>query len=109
MINSLIEDHHAEPVADEKKNHLVGEIRSAIDTAFRHDSVDMIFDSLAQMKESGSSATVKEWAEKTLTTLQLRSPTSLKVALQAIRRGKKLSLADALRMELGIATAFLVS
>ena len=109
MINSLIEDHYAEPVADEKKNHLVGEIRAAIDTAFRHDSVDEIFNSLTQLQESGSSASVRDWAEKTLSTLQFRSPTSLKVALHAIRRGKKLTLADALRMELGIATAFLVS
>lgn len=108
MINSLIEDHYEESIADEKSNPFVGDVRSAIDTAFRHDSVDEIVESLIEMRENGTRS-VKKWADKTLTTLELRSPTSLKVTLQALRRGKDLSLAEALRMEMGIATAFLVS
>ncbi|KAI0811011.1 3-hydroxyisobutyryl-coenzyme A hydrolase [Irpex lacteus] len=49
---------------------------------------------------------IRSWAASTIEALELRSPTSLKVALEAIRRGKEMSLHEALQMELNIATAF---
>lgn len=107
MINAALEEHHGEPLVEEARNPLVGEVRDALDTAFGHNTVEEIVASLEELEKSGS-AKVGEWAKKTLASLHLRSPTSLKVTLQAIRRGKRLSLADALRMEMRIATAFLV-
>lgn len=105
MINAAIEDHVGEP--DEGGNPLVGDVRAALDGAFGHNKVEEIFARLEELANSESEA-VSKWAKETLASLQLRSPTSLKVALQAVRRGKNLSLANALRMEMGIATAFLV-
>jgi 3-hydroxyisobutyryl-CoA hydrolase len=56
-----------------------------------------------------SDKVVSDWAQATLDALQLRSPTSLKVALEAIRRGKNMDLLGALQMEIKIATAYCVS
>lgn len=108
MINSLIEEHYGEPLAEETNNAIRGEIRDAVDIAFGHDTVEEIFASLEQLQQSSSEAVTK-WAADTLAILEHRSPTSLKVALQAIRLGRKMTLAEVLRMEMGIATAFLVS
>ncbi|THH06710.1 hypothetical protein EW145_g3897 [Phellinidium pouzarii] len=106
-INAVIEEHYGEPSQEEEFGMIAGDLRVALDTAFGHNSVEEIFDSLREMEKSNS-AIVGEWAKKTRSILDLRSPTSLKVALQAIRRGKTLSLASALRMEMGIATAFII-
>ena len=86
----------------------MGVVRNALDTAFRHDTVEEIVESLATLSSS-SDTHVSKWAKRTWETLDLRSPTSLKVALAAIRHGKNLSLRDALQMETGIATAYCVS
>ncbi|KAL5490032.1 EHD3 [Sanghuangporus weigelae] len=106
MINKAIEDHFGESLAEEARNPLIGDVRVALDTAFGHKTVEEILAALEKLGNSAS-ADVGKWAKNTLASLKLRSPISLKVALEAIRRGKRLSLADALRMELGIATAFL--
>jgi 3-hydroxyisobutyryl-CoA hydrolase len=79
-----------------------------LDAAFAPSSVEKIFDHLEKFKKSDDAA-VAEWAEQTLANLNLRSPTSLKVALEAVRKGKKQSLKETIQMELGIATAFCVS
>lgn len=105
-INSAIEELYDDPSNDEVTNAIVGDVRVAVDTAFAHNSVEEIFESLQSMgTENGS---VGDWARQTLAVMEMRSPTSLKVALAAIRKGKQLTLAESLRMELGIATAFLV-
>lgn len=107
QINAVIEEHYEDPLEGEKVGTILGEHRAALDTAFGHNTVEEIFESLRKMQEP-MSGMIGEWAKTTLSTLELRCPTSLKVALEAVRRGRKLSLANALRMEMGIATAFLV-
>ncbi|EJD02197.1 3-hydroxyisobutyryl-CoA hydrolase [Fomitiporia mediterranea MF3/22] len=106
MINKAIEEHYGEPLAEEARNLLVGEVREALDTAFGHDTVEEIVSALEKFGKSDS-VEVATWAKKSLEALHLRSPTSLKVALQAVRRGKSLTLGNALIMEMGMATAFL--
>lgn len=86
----------------------MGVVRNALDSAFQHNSVEKIVKSLATLSSSPDTH-VSGWAKQTLETLHMRSPTSLKVALAAIRRGKNMSLRDALQMEMGIATAYCVS
>ncbi|KAG5731821.1 hypothetical protein E4T56_gene3 [Termitomyces sp. T112] len=105
VINSTVEEFSAESSAAEKPYLLVGETREALDYAFRHDQVEKIFEDLEAFVGHSSPA-VSEWARQTLETLHLRSPTSLKVALKAIRKGKKMTLLETLQMELNIATAF---
>lgn len=107
MINNTIEQSYYEPEATEPPVALTGSVRVALDSAFSRGSVEKIFESLEECKES-SDEQVKAWATSTLETLNLRSPTSLRVALFALRKNKDGGLIDALRTELGIATALCV-
>lgn len=107
MINSTIELSYYEPEASEPQIPLTGSVRAALDLAFSHKSVEAIFESLEIYKRS-SDEQVKAWATSTLEALNLRSPTSLRVALHALRENKDRGLIDALRTELGIATALCV-
>lgn len=105
MINSTIELSYYEPETSEPPIALTGSVRAALDSAFSHKSVENIFAALEEYAES-SDERVKAWAAKTLESLHLRSPTSLRVALHALRESKNGGLIEALRTELGIATAF---
>ena len=107
MINSTIELSYYEPESPEPQIPLIGSVRAALDSAFGHKSVEGILESLENYKES-SDEQIKAWATSTLETLNLRSPTSLRVALHALRENKDSGLIDALRTELGIATALCV-
>ncbi|KAF9527023.1 3-hydroxyisobutyryl-CoA hydrolase [Crepidotus variabilis] len=106
VIDRTIEDLSAEREPGEPSPPFVGSVRVALDYAFRHNNVEMIMADLRALTEASEDANVKAWALTTLETLQTRSPTSLKVALEAVRRGKKMTLLQALEMELKIATAF---
>ncbi|KAF8077771.1 3-hydroxyisobutyryl-CoA hydrolase [Lyophyllum atratum] len=105
VINSTVEEFTAERLPEEPPLALVGETRDALDYAFRHNKVEKIVQDLNKLAEHTSPA-VSQWAIQTLKTLHLRSPTSLKVALKAIRQGEKMTLLQALDMELKIATAY---
>jgi len=105
LIDRTIEDLSAEREPSEPPAPLTGARRVALDYAFRHNTVEEIVKDLEVFSKS-EDAEVANWASNTLTLLHMRSPTSLKVALEAIRRGSKLSLLQALNMELKIATAF---
>jgi len=107
MINSTIEQSYYEPEAPEPPVALTGSVRIALDSAFSHNSVEKIFESLETYEQS-SDEQVRAWATSTLESLNLRSPTSLRVALFALRKNKGGGLLDALRTELGIATALCV-
>jgi len=107
MINNTIEQSYREPEASEPPVPLTGSIRAALDSAFSQKSVEKIFRSLEEYGRSPDEQ-VKAWATSTLEALNLRSPTSLRVALFALRKGKDGGLLDALRTELGIATALCV-
>lgn len=109
LIDSTIEEAHSEREPDEPVSPLVGELRIALDSAFRHDEVEAIVNDLKTISGEHKLAEVREWAKHTLEALDLRSPTSLKVALLAIRKGKTMSLLQALQMEMNFATAFCVS
>lgn len=108
QIDCTIEELHSERQPDEPSGKLMGAVRNALDSAFRYNSVEKILESLATLSSSPDTL-VSGWAMQTLKTLHMRSPTSLKVALAAIRRGGNISLRDALQMEMGIATAYCVS
>ncbi|KDQ61105.1 hypothetical protein JAAARDRAFT_32107 [Jaapia argillacea MUCL 33604] len=118
-IDTTIEEHFAErDVSTERSNPLSGAVRVALDKSFGWGNVESILEELRSFAEKGLSLSsdpvakekevqeVKTWAQNTLAALEMRSPTALTVALEAVRRGKKMSLADALSMEFGIATAF---
>ena len=87
---------------------ITGKRRQALDHAFRHDTVEGIKKDLSSFLDHDDES-VRDWAKNTLAMLEMRSPTSLKVALEAIRKGRDLTLLEALDMELKIATAYCVS
>jgi len=68
-----------------------------IDQIFSADTVEEIF---SRLQKDGS-----PWSQETFTTLQKMCPLSLKVSLEAVRRGKNLNLAECLKMEYRLANA----
>ncbi|KAI0784365.1 3-hydroxyisobutyryl-coenzyme A hydrolase [Abortiporus biennis] len=106
IIDSLIEEASTEPQADDSLSPFVGDLRVALDSAFRHDTVEEIVQDLQKLSETTKDESIRSWANQTLEALELRSPTSLKVALHAVRLGKTMNLLETLQMEMNFATAF---
>ncbi|MEM8749777.1 MAG: enoyl-CoA hydratase/isomerase family protein [Pseudomonadota bacterium] len=77
-----------------------------INEAFAAETVSGILENLAAMAEQAGEA--GDWAQKTLETLQQKSPTSLAVAYQQIKRGRELSMEECMRMEYRIVHRVLV-
>ncbi|MCW2237074.1 enoyl-CoA hydratase/isomerase family protein [Azospirillum canadense] len=73
--------------------------REAIDRCYAHDTVEAI---VAALEAEGT-----EWATGQLATLKRVSPTSLKVTLEAIRRGGRLDFDGCMVQELRLSLAFL--
>lgn len=108
VIDKTIEEFSSERQPDEPPVPFSGAKRDALDFAFRHNKVESILEDL-EVFSTHEDLSISSWAAETLKTLNLRSPTSLKVALMAIRKGKGMTLLEALDMELKIATAYCVS
>ena len=108
-IDHMIEELVSERQPDETPTPFTGKKRAALDQVFGQDSVEKILEELESLSLSTTTdVTISNWAKATITTLRLRSPTSLKVALHANHLGRNLTLLQALQMELGIAVAFCV-
>jgi enoyl-CoA hydratase/carnithine racemase len=73
-------------------------LRPAIDRHFAAPSVPALLASLETEDRSG----LLEWARQTIDLMNTRSPTMLAVTLEQLRRGRSMSLAECLRMELGM-------
>jgi len=108
VIDHTIEEFSSERQPDDAPTPFTGKQRDALDFAFRHDRVEEIVEDLESLVHHKDAA-ISRWAAETIATLNLRSPTSLKVALKALRKGKNMTLLEALDMELKIATAYCVS
>ncbi|KAJ6531238.1 3-hydroxyisobutyryl-CoA hydrolase [Mycena capillaripes] len=104
-IDRTLEELCSEREPEEAPAPFIDEKRTAIDLAFRHDTVERIVADLEAFAMDNNE-TIRQWASETLQMLHDRSPTSLKVALRAIRLGATQTLVEALNMELKIATAF---
>ncbi|EAU36948.1 conserved hypothetical protein [Aspergillus terreus NIH2624] len=89
------------PSLQEEPMLLAGSLRSAIDRCFKFNTVEEILEALEKETEH------KEWAQKTLQTLSIRSPTSLRVALRQMRVGKKWSISETFQREHHIAAKFM--
>jgi enoyl-CoA hydratase/carnithine racemase len=76
----------------------VERMRIAIDRHFSLGTVEAIVESLRAERAPDT----REWAERTVAALARSSPTLLKVALEQVRRGAALGLADCFRMELNL-------
>jgi enoyl-CoA hydratase len=78
--------------------------RASIDRLFGADRVEDILAGLDQ--EAARGGADAEWAAATATTMRSRAPTSLKVALAQVRRGKSWSFEDCMRAEFRIVSRF---
>lgn len=107
VIDQTIEELSSEIQEGEAHSSLIGSKRAAIDAVFCHNEVEAIVSDLKSLT-SHEDQSIATWASRTLTQLEERSPTSLKVTLQAIRKGKKLMLRDAFTLEMKLAAAFCV-
>ncbi|KAL1923073.1 mitochondrial 37S ribosomal protein mS47 [Calcarisporiella thermophila] len=99
VINAAIEE-----VADSDPHHhfsLGGEIRKIIDKCFCHNNLEEIVKALDEDPS--------EFAKMTKDTLLQMSPTSLRVTLEQLRRGKEMSIAECFKMEYRLAQQFLVT
>lgn len=107
VIDQTIEEFSSERRPEELPTPFIGAVRVALDFAFGCNTIEEIITRLQSLTTHQDSI-IREFAISTLAKLEDRSPTSLKVALKAIRMGKKKSLLEALDMEMKIATAFCV-
>jgi 3-hydroxyisobutyryl-CoA hydrolase len=82
-----------------------GEIRSIIDGVFSKNSSLEIIEELEKAKSV--SEEIKTWAEKTISTIQERSPIGVSVTLESLRKGKHWNIAQAFQNELEIAGEFM--
>ncbi|MBU8879780.1 enoyl-CoA hydratase/isomerase family protein [Bacillus sp. FJAT-29790] len=73
-----------------------------INQHFKFETVEQIIESLEESASTGD-----EWAEKTRNTLLSKSPTSLKVTLELMRRGKEKTLKESFEMDVHVALNFL--
>lgn len=78
------------------------EVQDKIDEHFAYDYVEDIVSSLKRAALAGCS-----WALETLAHLQEKSPTSLKVTLEQLKRGKNLSLEECFQMEVELSVQFM--
>ncbi|KAI8964045.1 ClpP/crotonase [Daldinia sp. FL1419] len=81
---------------------LGGELRNAIDRCFNKNNVTDIITALRA--EQGAT---QAWAEKTLETLDQRSPTSVHVALRQMRLGRNWTISETFQREHQIAARFM--
>ncbi|SLM36428.1 mitochondrial 3-hydroxyisobutyryl-hydrolase [Lasallia pustulata] len=78
-----------------------GPLRQAIDRCFRHHALEDILAALR--REEQSAGATAAWAAQTRRTLAERSPTSLKVALRAMRVAARWSIAETFQREWALA------
>jgi enoyl-CoA hydratase len=90
----LLDGLHRDPGEGE-----LARLTPAIHRIFGSSSVEEILDRLDA--ERGQD---EAWARASAAEIRKKSPTSLKVAFAQMRRGKRLSLADALRLEFRLAS-----
>lgn len=96
---------HDQPIAPP----VAGTIRTVIDYVFQDaHSFDDIMQALTAInQEQAAEEDVKQWAKKTFDTIQKRSPTSCKVTIQQLRKGKTWTINDAFDGELKLASNFM--
>jgi 3-hydroxyisobutyryl-CoA hydrolase len=108
IINATIEEFSTGLPAD--KPAISGELRKVIDRVFHVDqpNIEAILASLAEVRDNANSnAPLKTWAERTLDTIQTRSPISVAVTLEQMRVGRQWSITETFQKEHEIASQFM--
>ena len=107
-INACIEEVVGDAGAAKEAGYdLIGSKRLAVDACFAPNRAEEVVAALQQLEESKSDSArdLKTWAKKTRETIEQRSPTSVKVALEGIRQGAKLNINEVFDLDMQIAAA----
>ncbi|KAL1302903.1 hypothetical protein AAFC00_003228 [Neodothiora populina] len=90
-------------------HEISGNVRMAIDYCFQEGfQINEMLDALKESYENPNTPEdIRKWAEKTRTTIMQRSPTSVKVTLAQLRRGKQWNIAETFKHEHNIASKFM--
>lgn len=120
IINSTIEEFTTGLPYDQPISGPVGgNVRQAIDYCFQpSNGIDEVLNALDGqtvseitgpngVRDEAATAEVNEWAAKTKQTILQRSPTSVRVALEQLRKGANWSIAETFRREHAIAGKFM--
>ncbi|KAI9840750.1 MAG: hypothetical protein M1837_001324 [Sclerophora amabilis] len=86
-----------------------GSLRASIDSCFSHTNItDIIRDLESEAATTDPNGNGNsDWARKTLSTISERSPTSVRVALRALRLGRRWSIGETFQREHAIAARFM--
>lgn len=107
LINACIEEFVGDGEAASagvQSYELVGAKRLAIDACFAYSRAEEIVGALAQLEKAAEGGDMASWAKKTRETIEFRSPTSVKVALEGIRRGAKMDINEVFDLDMQIAS-----
>ncbi|GAA6004938.1 uncharacterized protein JCM10292_002568 [Rhodotorula paludigena] len=121
-VNSVIEEYSADAseLQQALQNYpLVGPVRRAIDNIFSRPTAEEIVADLRKLEEGSlklkrivhpndgevDMSALQAWAKETREAIELRSPTSVKLTIKAIREGRKLTIDEVLQMDARIAAA----
>lgn len=107
IINSTIEEFSTGLPSPRPAIH--GALRKTIDRIFSKEqpTIQTILADLHNVKESGATEELKEWADRTIKTLHTRSPIAVHVALQQMRIGHSWGIAETFQREYNIASTFM--
>ena len=108
LINSCIEEFVGDADAGKISQYdLVGKKRAVLDSVFNFNRAEEIVSALKKVEEGD--ADLADWAKKTRETIEMRSPTSVKVALEGIRQGAKMNINEIFDLDMHLASIFCVS
>ncbi|KAF1829709.1 3-hydroxyisobutyryl-CoA hydrolase mitochondrial precursor [Decorospora gaudefroyi] len=107
IINATIEEFSTGLPAE--RPHISTELRKTIDSVFHVDkqSITEIMASLQKTKTSSRNPAIQTWADKTIQTINSRSPISVAVTLQQMRVGRRWTIAQAFQKEYDMASHFM--
>ncbi|KAF2851409.1 3-hydroxyisobutyryl-CoA hydrolase mitochondrial precursor [Plenodomus tracheiphilus IPT5] len=107
IINATIEEFSTGLPAD--KPTISGALRKTIDRVFHVDqpSIKSIIQDLEEVKGNSSAPALQKWADRTIQTINSRSPISVAVTLQQMRIGRQWSIAQTFQREYDIASQFM--
>ncbi|KAJ3157862.1 hypothetical protein HDU89_000241 [Geranomyces variabilis] len=100
VVNSVLEEFVGDSELAKWQNwSLGGDVGTLIDRCFKYNTIEEIIGALE--KESSG------FAKKAISVIKAQSPTSLKVTLEQLRRGRKQNFADCFQMEYNMVREFL--
>ncbi|KAJ3123015.1 hypothetical protein HK098_002271 [Nowakowskiella sp. JEL0407] len=108
VVNSAIEEFAVTvKKSDFESWSLGGMVMEALNQCFQYNTLEEIVAELERHIKDGVNEKVRKWADDTLKLMKERSIISMKVALEALRQGRKKSFVECLQQDYHLAQTFL--